>query len=339
MRPQRKIVYRSVLHLGVSFWFLLSEQSECSEPLQVKPTLSLIAEGTQDQDDACIWIHPKDASQSTVIASDKSGGKLIVYDLTGKALQILSVPKPGNIDIRQNVKLDGFSGDLVAVNQRTNGYRLLVFRVDPDSRTLVRIDGDRVLTGPNYGGCLYHSQMTGKLYFLCTADSGKVEQHEIMGDQRGDISGRLVRSWQLKKCEGAVADDEAGFFYIAEEQGDIWKVRAEPDQSFEGTRITGVGEHGMTGDLEGVAIYKRPDFPRCLIVSDQKQSRFLIFGLQAPYPLLGSFTVDGAANTDGIDITSANLGLSFPNGLFICHTDRSPRPLLVTPCQALLPLK
>jgi 3-phytase len=308
-----------------------------ADPMMVSPKMRLVTEGAKDQDDACIWVHPNDGAQSAVIGSDKSSGKIIVYDLAGSVLQKLSVVKPGNVDIRQNVALDGFAGDLVVVNQRSGGFRLHVYRFDQATRTLSRVDGDRVLTRPNYGGCLYHSRATGQLYFLCTADAGKVEQHEIIGDGMGKVSGRLVRSWQLKKCEGAVADDITGMFYIAEEKGSIWKFPAEPDQPTEGKRISGVGEHGITGDLEGLAVYRNPNQPACLLVSDQGRNRFLRFSLSEPHTLLGEFLVEGAADTDGIDVTSANLGPAFPHGLFVCHTDRAPRPLLLVPWQNIDP--
>ena len=304
-----------------------------AEPLRANPTLLLIADGAKDQDDACIWVNPRDGAQSVVIGSDKSGGKIVVYDLKGRVLQILSVAKPGNIDLRQNVKLDGFAGDLVVVNQRTGGFRLQVYRIDPESRTLERIDGDHVLTGPNYGGCLFHSRATGKLYFLCTSDAGTVEQHEIVGNGKGHVSGQLVRSWPLNKCEGAVADDVTGTFYIAEERGSIWAFPAEPDQPAKGKRIVSVGDHGITGDLEGLAIYRGPDHPACLLASDQGRNRFLMFSLDEPHTLLNEFEVVGAADSDGIDVTSANLGPDFPHGLFVCHTNETPRPLLVTPWQ------
>ena len=39
-------------------------------------------------DDAAIWIHPTDPSQSTIIGTDKSddGHGLVVYDLSGREL-------------------------------------------------------------------------------------------------------------------------------------------------------------------------------------------------------------------------------------------------------------
>jgi len=55
------------------------------------------------------------------------------------------------------------------------------------------------------------------------------------------------------------------------------------------------------------------------------------FRREAPHDFVADFSVDGAADTDGIDVCTANLGPAFPGGMFVCHTDRSPRPLLAVP--------
>src|SRR5262245_30557730 len=146
------------LTLAGFFWLLVPGfVTGDEEPLGFEPVLRLVNPESKDQDDACVWVHPGKRAESTVIASDKSAGRLFVYDLKGRLLQSLVAPKPGNIDIRQGVKFGDRLLDLVVVNQRTEGFRLRVYRVDPASRQLERIDHDDCQTGPNYGGCLYKS--------------------------------------------------------------------------------------------------------------------------------------------------------------------------------------
>jgi myo-inositol-hexaphosphate 3-phosphohydrolase/outer membrane protein assembly factor BamB len=295
----------------------------------IVPTVRLTEQGTKDQDDMCIWVDRHDPGQSTVIASDKSASQVVVYGLDGQILQKLDVPNPGNIDIRQNVIIDGQAMDLVVVNQRTDGFKLVVFRVDSKSRKLQRID-DACATDPNYGGCLYHSKKTGRLFFVCTSETGSVGQYELKGNGRNQITATKVRHLSIGKCEGAVADDEMGTLYVSEESKGVWKFAAEPDASANGTLIASVAEHGLKGDVEGLAIYQT-----CtggyLLVSDQGRSRFMAYEREAPHQFVGEFSVEGATHTDGIDVTSANLGSTFPDGFFACHTDRSPRAVLVTP--------
>jgi 3-phytase len=296
-----------------------------------EPVLRLINPEAKDQDDACIWIHPQKPTQSTVIASDKSAGRLFVYDLEGKLLQSLAAPKPGNIDIRQEVKLGDRLLDLVVVNQRIDGFRLLVYRVDPASRQLERIDSDHCPTGPNYGGCLFKSARTGRLYFICTSESGLVEQHELQADGDRGVKSLKVRTLKIGKCEGAVADDEFGQLYIAEETKGVWKFGAEPDDPERGTLIARVGDHGLRGDVEGLAIVAGKDGSGMLLVSDQGRSRFQAYQRGASHRFIGEFAIAGAADSDGIDISAADFGGAFTGGMFVCHTDRSPRPLLVVP--------
>jgi 3-phytase len=287
-------------------------------------------ESVKDQDDGCIWIHPADPHRSCLITSDKSANHVFVYDLSGQLLQSLEVLKPGNIDLRQRVLLDGQQRDIVVVNQRSGGTQLRAFSINPETRLLTAIDGGRIPTGPNYGGCLYHSQKSGRLYFICTSEAGTVEQHLLQGNGEGGLTGQLVRSWPLGKCEGAVADDAAGMVYIAEEQGGIWSFPAEPDQPATPTLMARVGQQGLTGDLEGLTIVRRPGTIPWLIVSDQGRSRFVVMELAAPYPVVGEFSIEGVRATDGIDATTHPLGPAFPEGLFLCHSDRSPCPILVT---------
>jgi len=298
-------------------------------------TVQLTTPESKDQDDFCIWVHPQDRAQSTVIASDKSASKLFVYDLDRKVLQMISVPKPGNIDLRQQVTLDGRKRDLVVVNQRTDGFKLVIFQVAPETRQLERIDDD-CLTGPNYGGCLYHSAKTGRLFFVCTSEGGTIEQYELIGNGHHKVKATKVRTLTTGKCEGAVADDANAALFVSEEQKGIWKFDAEPAGSTGGTLIGPIGQNGLKGDVEGLAIFADNDHPQSnkngyLVVSDQGRNRFVAYQRTAPHQYVGEFAVDGASQTDGIEICSANLGPKFPRGLFACHTDVSPRAVLLTP--------
>jgi 3-phytase len=324
----------AVLSLALAgfFWLVSPGFSAADEEApSFEPVLRLVNPEAKDQDDACIWIHPHRPGESTVIASDKSASRLFVYDLDGRLLQSLAAPKPGNIDIRQNVKLGGRTLDLVVVNQRIDGFRLLVYRVDPDSRQLERLDDGNCSTGPNYGGCLFQSGRTGRLYFFCTSESGIVEQHELQAQGDRGVKALKVRTLNIGKCEGAVADDEAGQVYIAEEAKGVWKFGAAPDDPERGTLIARVGEHGMRGDVEGLAIVRGKEGSGMLLVSDQGRSRFQAYQRAAPHRYIGEFAVAGAADTDGIEVSTQNFGGAFPDGVFVCHTDRSPRPLLVVP--------
>jgi 3-phytase len=286
----------------------------------------------------CVWVHPSRPEQSIVIASDKKSGFVFVYDLQGELLQSVSVPKPGNIDIRQGVKLGDQTLDLVVVNQRTDGFKLVPFRVNAQTCQIERIDAAPLLTGPNYGGCLSCDRAAGRAYFFCTSDAGTVEQHEFLPAAEGKVTSRKVRSIPLGKCEGAVADDEEGVVFIAEETGGIWKLPIHPDSAATPVLIAPLSAGGLQGDLEGLAIVKQGAGRDFLIVSDQGRHRFVALDLHAPHAKLAEFAIDGAEQTDGIEVVAANLGPAFPHGAFLCHTGVAPCPVLVTPWERIAEL-
>lgn len=322
----------------VYLWLCTGLRETYAEDRVVKPLRELVTAESQDQDDMCFWVHPTQPELSVIITSDKSANQVFVYDLGGKLLQQVPVAKPGNIDIRQGVVFGGSRQDLVVVNQRSDGFKLRVFRVDPRLRQLQQLDRGELLTGPNYGGCLYLSRLSGKLSFLCTSDAGSVEQHDITVNEQGVASSKLLRKWDLGKCEGAVADDVTGTFFISEERRGIWKVGAEPGGTTPGELILRVGpDHDLTGDLEGLTLYRPAENQGCLIVSDQQSHRFVAFQLQAPHRRLSQFQVTGVSATDGIDVCPVPLGKDFPEGVFACHNDQGRRAIQLSSLATIRP--
>ena len=274
----------------------------------------------RDQDDMCVWVHPTDPAQSTVIASDKAAGKLFVYDLAGKTIQSLAAGSPGNIDVRYGFALGGKAVDVVAFNQR-RGSQVWVYAVDPATRTLRRVDDGHIDTEDNYGGTLYQSRKTGKLYFFSTCRLA--EQVELADNGKGQVAGKLVRSWRIGYTEAAVADDEHGKVYYGEEARGVWEVGAEPGDPAPGKLVAPVGEHGLRADVEGLAIYHLPGGEGYLLVSNQSRDCFHVYERTGGHRFLGAFTVQGARDTDGIDVANVALGAAFGKGLFACHSGTS----------------
>jgi len=277
----------------------------------------------------CVWVHPKRPDQSVIITADKAANQIFVYDLNGKVLQSIEVPEPGNIDLRTNIMLNGAACSVVVCNQRDKKLQLRVFKVDSATRTLQSVDDGNIKTHANYGGCLYHSRKSGKLYFISTTKENGITQYELFENASGTVSGRPVRDWSLGKSEGAVADDAAGVVYIGEEERGIWKLGAEPDAPTPGELVIRIGDHGLQGDIEGLALAQSGG-QRLLIASDQGSSSFLVLDRDGNYQPVGRFRCTGADSTDGIDVVNLPLGPAFPHGLFCCHTDLGGRPTLVS---------
>jgi len=323
----------TVLFLVMAAGLLVGSLASVGDVDVVQRRFDLTYEEIDDTDDMCIWIHPTDPSLSTIIAADKAADNLVVYDLTGTPLQVLPFfhsetgsEQPGNVDLRYGFPLGGELIDIVAVNQRASsiGRGVRVFKVDPETRLLERIDDGVPLEHANYGMCLYKSRVSGKFYYFATAKSQGVEQYELVDDGQGQVTPVFVRRWDQKKCEGAVADDELGYVYICEESSGVWRYDAEPDGSTEGTLIAAVGENGFKKDAEGVTIYFARDGGRYLVVSSQGNDTFMVYERQPPYAFVKQFTIEGVEETDGVDVTNVDLGPDFPYGLFTCHADGKP---------------
>jgi 3-phytase len=295
----------------------------------VPPQVKCADRDSKDQDDLCIWVHPTDPSQSLIITSDKKAHKLFVYDLAGNTLQSIPAQHPGNIDVRYGFPLGGHRVDIVAFNQRQDP-RVLVYKVDGKTRQLQRVDNAAIRTAENYGGTLYRSPKTGKFYFLTTSKGGDIEQYELADDGTGSVAGKKVRRWRIAKSEAAVADDEAGKVYIGEEDKGVWEVGGEPDDPTPGQLVIRLGANGLTGDVEGLALYPLPGGGGYLIVSNQGSSNFKVYQRAGAHEFVGTFAVQGATKTDGLDVCNANLGPPFAQGLFACHTEEGNCPVLLT---------
>lgn len=296
----------------------------------VAPRLTLQTAEAGDQDDLAFWLHPGELGKSTVVSSDKVAGKLFVYDLDGKVVQTLAAQKPGNVDTRYGFRLGRDSVDIVAFNER-DSEKIRVYKVNPGSRQLERIDDGGIASGPNYGFALYKSLATGRFYaFVSPKTGGAIKQFELVNSGRGSVTavGPLRELRLAGTVEGMVADDESGRLFLAEENGGIWAFDAEPNRPAGGRKIAAAGEHGLLGDIEGLALYYLPGGEGYLIASNQGTSTFRIYGRQPPHAYLGGFTVGGVMQTDGLEVINLPLGAQFAQGLFASHNGRrGPYPI------------
>jgi 3-phytase len=302
----------------------------------VTPSLRLMNPLAQDQDDLCVWRDHQSPDRSVIITSDKSADHLFVYDLQGDLLQSIQVPMPGNVDLRYDIPFGNQKIDLVAVNQRENGFKLRLYRIDRETRELVAIDQGGIATGANYGGCLYQSSQDGRLYFFTTSKENGCEQIELTENEHGFFSGKKVRHLDIGKSEGAVADDQLGVVYIAAEDEGILRFDAEPNGDAQGTMVLQVGENGIRGDLEGVALSYDDSQVRYLTVSDQGSSTFHVLPMVSGSSTY-RFAIENAHESDGIEVVTRSFGPQFPGGFFACHSNQKEGcPILITPLPSIM---
>ncbi len=284
-------------------------------------------------DDPCIWVHPTDSSLSTIIGTNKNPqGGLHVYGLDGKEIQFVKAGALNNVDIRYGVMLGGRETALVTAGNRSSNS-IAVYRVDPATRMLEDVAARTIKVNVLvYGSCMIRDINTNKVYFFVVSKTGgAAEQWELFDNGMGKIDACKVRSFAVGSvCEGCVADDENGVLYIAEEGIGIWKYGTGPESGGMRSLIDKTGPEGhLTADVEGLTIYRTPGGGGYLIASSQGDSRFAVYERHGQNKYVGSFqivndgVVDEVTGTDGIDVTNADLGPLFPNGVFVAQDDKN----------------
>ncbi|HEY0604658.1 MAG TPA: phytase [Herpetosiphonaceae bacterium] len=283
-------------------------------------------------DDPAIWIHPSDPAQSTVIGTNKQGG-VFVYNLAGDQIQHRADGNMNNVDLRYNVPVGGQYITLVTATNRSDNS-LALYKVNSATRQLEPIAARTIKPGiAAYGACMYRSPVSGKYYVFVTSSTGGVEQWELFDNGSGRVDAARVRTFSLDSTvEGCVVDDELARFYVSEETVGIWRFGAEPDAGANGTLIdTNGSASGLAADIEGMTIYYTSSRTGYLIVSSQGNSSYAVYRREGDNAFVDRFVIgrnsstspiiDAVQGTDGIDVTNAYLGPSFPQGVFIAQDD------------------
>jgi 3-phytase len=305
-----------------------------------------VPHGGDAADDPAIWINPNDPAKSTIIGTDKMGG-LAVYDLSGKQIQYLPDGKMDNVDLRDGFKLGGQAVTIVTASNRA-GNSIAIYKVNPQTRMLENVAARSIKHGITvYGMCMYRSAKTGKIYYFGNSKTGDVEQWELF-ESGGKVDAKKVRSFKLgSTVEGCVADDELGHFYISEEAVGIWKFGAEPDAGEQRAQVAKVGDGRLFADVEGLTIAYGKDGAGYLLVSSQGNHSYVVYRREGNNEFVKNFRigdgdgVDGAEETDGIDVTTANLGSAFPNGVFVVQdgfNDKGNQNFKLVPLQMIVKL-
>lgn len=158
-------------------------------------------------------------------------------------------------------------------------------------------------------------------------------QVKLGADASGAITAAEHRRIHLDgECEGSIVDDELGALYVSEEKKGVWKFAADgPKDRIEvGQMICKVEfPNPLREDVEGLALYTKPNGQGYLVVCSQGSDDFVVLDRQKPHDYIGRFKiaasdkVDAVENCDGIEITSANLGAPFAEGLVIVQDDNN----------------
>ncbi|WP_205299964.1 phytase [Pantoea sp. Tr-811] len=317
-------------HRGVLGW---APQAPHSQPPVAQVKALVQTDGVPSlgdaADDPAIWVHPRQPALSRVFGTDKKGG-LLAYDLQGKQLQDLRVGRLNNVDVRGGFQYGAHLVDLaVASNRDRNSLHL--FAIDPASGELSDIGQVPTELKEIYGLCLFKDSEQA-IHAIANDKDGRFVQYRLDASN-GQVTGTLVRSFSTAtQSEGCVADDRSQRLFIAEEDVAVWALDARAEGSTQLDKVLGVGGP-VQDDIEGLALYhgKGGDY---LVVSSQGNDRYVVVDAAPPYRLRGSFQVglngalgiDGASETDGLEVTSANLGGPWAEGLLVVQDGRKRMP-------------
>ncbi|WP_035375414.1 phytase [Pseudoduganella violaceinigra] len=270
-------------------------------------------------DDPAIWIDRRNPGQGRVLGTNKKQG-LHVYDLQGRQTQMLESGRLNNVDLRQAVRIDGKSFDLAAATQRDENS-LVLYTIDT-AGTVAEAARFPTPLERIYGICLYQPEGGGLSAFINDKD-GSYLQYRI-GRKAGAFTASIVRRFRLaSQPEGCVADDRNARLFAGEEKRGVWTIDARADNKAEPKLVMQVGGP-LRADVEGMAIYHGAK-ASYLVVSSQGSNSYVVADAAPPHRIRGSFRIgmnpgagiDGASETDGLDVTSANLGGRFARGMLV----------------------
>lgn len=270
-------------------------------------------------DDPAIWIHPLEPAKSMVLATNKKQG-LLRYDLQGKERQFLAVGRVNNVDLRQDLMIDGQIYDL-AVATRRDDNSLGIFSINAEGNIS---EAGRIATDLQdiYGMCLYRPARGG-LEVFANNKAGEFQHYRLI-QRQGHFTGQLLRRFKLaSQPEGCVVDDLAGRLFIGEEKRGIWVTSAAAEAATALHLVLPVGSR-LAADVEGLALYRGAG-GNYLIASSQGNNSYVVLDAEPPYRYRGAFRIginvvagiDGTSETDGIEATPVNLGAPFERGMLV----------------------
>lgn len=269
-------------------------------------------------DDPAVWVHPEHPEQSRILATDKRIG-LMVYDMQGRLQQELTIGRLNNVDVR---------GQLAAASLR-NDDSIQLFHISANGELSLAANIPTDLT-EIYGLCMGYHDATQTTSVYVNSKTGDIQHYVVTPE-----GGELVRELRVpSQPEGCVVDDAQQRLFVGEEDEAVWLFDALATGSTQGEPIILVAEHPeLVDDIEGLA-YAVVDQQPLLFVSSQGNDSYIVFEGQAPWNLLAHFRIrtnpelgiDGASETDGLEVTTQSLGAGFEHGALLVQDGRNRMP-------------
>jgi 3-phytase len=313
---------------------------------------------SNDPDDPAIWVHPTDSSRSLILGTMKvasPAGAIVVYGMDGQIRQVISgIDRPNNIDVEYGFRLAGRTVDIAVATERLK-RQLRVFRIDPPDGRLVDLGGIPILEGQTgeagapMGIGLYRRERDAAIFAIVAPKEGPRDgylwQYRLFDAGAGRIGARFVRRFgsfsattvrEENEIEAVAVDDELGYVYYADEADGIHKWHADPDHPDAGRELAQFGRTGFRGDREGIAIYALADGTGYIVCTDQidEDSEYHLYPREGTRENAHDHSREiavfrgGVDATDGLEISSRELGPGLPHGVMIAMNS-APRNFLV----------
>lgn len=280
-------------------------------------------------DDPAIWYNEEIPTASRILGTDKQGG-LQVYSLDGKEQQYLAVGRLNNVDIRPNFNWDGQRVDLaVATNRDHNSLHL--FAIEKKTGHVSEIGQAQTSLKDIYGLCLYQNKQ-GDIYAIPSDKDGTFIQYHLSA-LKNKVNAKEIQKFSVRtQPEGCVVDDKNDQIFLGEEDRAVWQKSLLQNNS-NLQEVATVGKNQIQDDIEGMGLYhgKKQSY---LVVSSQGNNSYAVMEAHAPYRYRGSFKIvmnsveqiDAVSETDGLDVTSHNLGGVWEKGMLVVQDGHKVMP-------------
>jgi 3-phytase len=272
--------------------------------------------------DPAIWLNPNDPEKSLIIGTNKKSG-IEVYDLEGTTIQIINAGIFNDVDLRDGFWFMDKAVTLLA-GSNCNNNSITMFYIDPDKGLI----SDSICNIPSqmdtiFGLCMYKDLKTLRYYVFVNGKGGQVEQWEIRSKNQ-EIDAELMRTIKAERqTESMVADDANGRLYLGVEEEGIFSIEADPGKTPLFRKIAGSDTDNphIKYDIEGLALFEYHE-ETFLVASIQGNFSYAIFETGKHERYLTSFViedgiVDGAEETEGIEIYPFPISVKYPEGLMV----------------------
>jgi 3-phytase len=142
-------------------------------------------------------------------------------------------------------------------------------------------------------------------------------------EREGHVGGSIVQRFAVpSQPEACVSDDAAGRLFFGEEKRGVWMLDTRDPAARPRLVLPAGGP--LVPDVEGLALHLSPQ-GRYLVISSQGNNSYVVADADPPFAVRGAFRIgmnasagiDGASETDGLEVTARALDARYPRGLLV----------------------